>query len=209
MTAPILWSFRRCPYAMRARLAIAKAGVRVELREIVLRAKPEAFLALSPSGTVPSLAVDGSVIDESLDIMRWALAQNDPDHWLDMPDLGWDLIAVADGPFKAALDRTKYASRYPNLDASEARDTACGHLQEWNALLSRNGALTGPRLRLADMAILPFVRQFAMIDKAWFDAQPWPQLSAWLDQFLVSSAFLAIMHKYPPWHPGDAPTPFP
>ncbi|MBU2487130.1 MAG: glutathione S-transferase N-terminal domain-containing protein, partial [Alphaproteobacteria bacterium] len=110
---PVLYSFRRCPYAMRARLAVASAGVEVELREILLRDKPAAFLAASPSATVPCLVTDSGVIDESLDVMLWALTQNDPEGWLQMPEAGHDWITRADGPFKQALDRTKYANRYP------------------------------------------------------------------------------------------------
>jgi glutathione S-transferase len=121
---PILFSFRRCPYAMRARLALVAAGQQVDLREIVLRDKAPAFLAVSPSATVPCLQTANSIIDESLDVMIWALSRNDPLRWMDMPDAGWDWIERADGPFKDALDRTKYASRYPESDAREHRDIA-------------------------------------------------------------------------------------
>ena len=125
---PVLYSFRRCPYAMRARLALAKAGQKVELREVVLKDKPKAFLNISPSATVPCLQSNDAVIDESLDVMVWALTQNDPDRWMAMPPAGWDWIARADGPFKNALDRTKYASRYPGSDAGEHRAIAAQFL---------------------------------------------------------------------------------
>ncbi len=200
---PILYSFRRCPYAMRARLAISAAGVRVELREVVLRDKPDAFLAVSESGTVPCLATQDGAIDESLDIMKWALAQNDPDHWLDMPKTGWDLIAYADGPFKDALDRTKYATRYPDNDPTKQRAIAAGFLAQLDKLITTS-LFDHPTI--ADFAILPFVRQFAFIDKAWFDAQPWPNLHVWLDRFLNADAFERIMQKYPQWSEGDATT---
>ncbi|AXI40879.1 glutathione S-transferase [Sulfitobacter sp. SK011] len=203
---PIFYSFRRCPYAMRARLAIAAAGITVELREVVLRDKPAAFLAASDSGTVPCLVTDQGNIDESLDIMKWALARNDTDHWLDMRDTGWDLIARADGPFKDALDRTKYASRYSDTDAKEQREVAAEFLTE---LDSRIAVWIFERPSIADFAILPFVRQFAFIDKPWFDAQPWPDLQGWLDRFLATDQFENIMLKYPQWSEGDAPTFFP
>ena len=203
--APILWSFRRCPYAMRARLAIRAAGVRVELREILLRDKPAAFLAESPTATVPALRLSNRVLDESLDIMLWALEQNDPAGLLDMPDAGWRLIAANDGPFKAALDRTKYAIRFPETDPFADRDKAARILMGLNTRLTHHAALLGARTTLADLALLPFVRQFAQIDRAWFDAQPWPALIRWLDAFLSSDRFSAIMDKHPPWTPDQAP----
>ncbi|MEO0913929.1 MAG: glutathione S-transferase [Pseudomonadota bacterium] len=203
---PVLYSFRRCPYAMRARLALLVSGVAVELREIVLREKPQAFLEASPSATVPCLVGPEGVIDESLDIMIWALRQCDPEGWLEMPAAGFEWIARADGPFKAALDRTKYASRYPEVDPVEARAKAAAFLGDLDAAL--DGWLFG-RPTLADYALLPFVRQFAFIDKAWFDAQPWPGVQGWLARFLASERFGAIMGKYPPWREGDAPVIFP
>lgn len=204
---PILYSFRRCPYAMRARLAVAASGVQVELREILLRDKAPEFLATSPSATVPCLKTGDQVIDESLDVMKWALAQNDPQGWLNMPDAGHDLIASADGPFKKALDHTKYASRHPDLDSEEERAKAHAFLHELNAELTQT-YLYKDTPSLADMAILPFVRQFANIDKARFDAEPWPNLSRWLEAFTASDQFAEIMNKYPKWHAGDAPTMF-
>ena len=205
---PIFWSFRRCPYAMRARLAVRFADVQVELREILLRDKPQAFLDTSASATVPALKAGDLVIDESLDIMVWALKQNDPLGLLEMPEAGWDLIGANDGPFKAALDHTKYASRYPDMDASEEREKATAHLMELEAMFDGQPWLFGSRPTLADYAILPFVRQFAHIDRAWFDAQDWPELRGWLDRFLESDSFQAIMQKYPPWADGDAATYF-
>ena len=203
---PILYSFRRCPYAMRARLAVQAAGIGVELREVVLRDKPQAFLEASPSATVPCLVTKQSVIDESLDIMIWALGQNDPDHWLDMPSPGWELIAKADGPFKDALDRAKYATRYADSDPAQARDSAATFLADLDAQIT---SWIFDRPTLADYAILPFVRQFAFIDKPWFDAQPWPQLQGWLTRFLASDGFSATMERFPQWSQGDPPTAFP
>ncbi len=205
-TLPAFYSFRRCPYAMRARLALDAAQVQVDLREIVLRDKPQAFLDASPSATVPCLVVEGETIDESLDIMTWALKQDDPEGWMDMPALGNDLIARFDGPFKSALDRTKYASRYPDEDAEQHRTIASAFLNDLNSQL--HGYIFG-KPTLADYAILPFVRQFAMIDKAWFDAQDWPHVQEWLEAFLASDRFARIMAKYPPWQPGNAAVRFP
>ncbi|KQI69519.1 glutathione S-transferase [Loktanella sp. 3ANDIMAR09] len=196
---PVLWSFRRCPYAMRARLAIAAARQVVETREILLRDKPDAFLAVSPSATVPCLVLANRVIDESRDIMVWALQQHDPQDWLDMPAEGHDLIARNDGPFKQALDRTKYANRYPDSDPYQQREIAAEILHDLNRRLQA-GWLFG-RVTLADIAILPFVRQFAQIDRTWFDAQDWPDLRAWLDVFTQSQDFARIMTRRPIWSP--------
>ena len=203
---PILYSFRRCPYAMRARLALAASGCTVEIREIVLRDKPQEFLDASESATVPCLVTDDRVIDESLDIMIWALERNDPDRWLHMPESGADWIERADGPFKSALDRTKYANRYEDIDVSEQRGLASVFLTELDAQID---VWMFEQQTLADFAILPFVRQFAFIDKPWFDAQPWPDLQAWLARFLESPEFAAIMDKYPRWNFGDPPVLFP
>lgn len=203
---PILYSFRRCPYAMRARLALHASECRVELREVVLRDKPAEFLAISPSGTVPCLKHQTGVIDESLDIMIWALEQHDPRGWLNMPDMGHNWITRADGRFKHALDRTKYASRYPDEDAAEHSEIASAFLADLNAVLD---PWIFSKPTLADYAIAPFVRQFAFIDKTWFDAQPWPALQNWLTTFLASPDFDAIMDKYPQWHPEDQAIFFP
>ncbi|MEY8880918.1 glutathione S-transferase [Donghicola sp. XS_ASV15] len=207
-TLPILYSFRRCPYAMRARLGLLSAGVRVELREVVLRDKPAAFLDTSPSGTVPALRIGAEVIDESLDIMVWALRQRDPAGLLEMPSEGWDLIAVNDGPFKSALDHTKYTTRYPQHDPEVERAKAVAHLMDLERRLAAGHWLFGKQETLADLAILPFVRQFAYIDRPWFDAQPWPHLIGWLDRFLQSDAFARVMPKYSQWHEGDTPVIF-
>jgi glutathione S-transferase len=204
---PILYSFRRCPYAMRARLAILSSGIKVELREIVLRDKAPEFLDTSPSGTVPCLKVGKKVIDESLHVMAWALAQNDPQEWMQMPTEGYELMAQCDGPFKHSLDRTKYGTRYPDESTSHHRELASAFMRQLNDQLSPN--LFGDKIKLADMAILPFVRQFAHIDQAWFYAQPWPKVIAWLDAFKASETFNAIMPKYPKWHAGDVPVYFP
>ncbi|WP_411891358.1 glutathione S-transferase [Yoonia sp. SDW83-1] len=206
---PILWSFRRCPYAMRARLAIRSSGIQVALREILLRDKPARFLATSPKATVPVLDTGQEVLEESRDIMIWALSRSDPDGWLDMPPEGHTLIDMCDGPFKTALDHTKYAVRFPDLDEAEEREKAMIFLRTLNDRLSDTRFLMGPRRTLADMAILPFVRQFANTDRVWFDGCGLGPLTAWLDDFLESDAFAAIMRKYPPWQEGQDRVLFP
>jgi len=211
---PILYSFRRCPYAMRARLALGVAKIPCELREVVLRDKPAEMIAASAKATVPVLITpNGRVIDESLDIMRWALAQNDPGDWLrpaiKRPQEMHDLIARADGGFKASLDIYKYASRHPTSDALAMRDTAGEFLLSLNALLVQHTFLFGADMTLADMAILPFVRQFANVDPVWFESQPWSALKSWLDHFLYSPEFAAVMLKYPKWQVGNPVTIFP
>jgi glutathione S-transferase len=208
VSKPVLYSFRRCPYAIRARLAIHYAGLTTEHREILLRDKAEEFLQVSQSKTVPTLVLDDRVLDESYDIMLWALDKNDPENWLEIPTAGIDLIAQADGPFKDALDRTKYASRYPQEEMIINRQTAADFLITLDRMLVE-GFLFGPNPSLADMAILPFVRQFAFIDKFWFDAQPWPSLQRWLEDFLASDLFAAVMPKYPRWQTGDVISDFP
>lgn len=203
---PVLYSFRRCPYAIRARLAIASSQTRVELREISLKEKHPSFLQISPSRTVPCLFASGDVIDESLDIMIWALKRNDPMGWLDMPDAGRDLIAHFDGPFKDALDRTKYAVRHPGLDPVAQRAIAHQILGDLDRSMNE---WVYDQASLADFAILPFVRQFAFVDKALFDAQPWERLHAWLARFLESHAFLNVMDKRAFWQSDDDPIYFP
>lgn len=201
---PILWSFRRCPYAMRARLAIKASGIKVRLREILLRDKPEPFLNASAKGTVPVLELpDGQVIDESLDVMFWALEAHDPQGWLDVrardKDHVEEHLARLDTEFKHHLDRYKYATRYDDVDESEHRAKGVAFLVQWDKLLGAQNALSGDTLGLLDYATLPFVRQFRIADNDWFDAQDWPHLHLWLQQFLASDAFAAVMTKYKPW----------
>ncbi|PUA97187.1 glutathione S-transferase [Acidovorax sp. 107] len=215
MTAlPILYSFRRCPYAMRARLALAVSGQACELREVVLKNKPQGLLLASPKGTVPVLVLpSGQVLEQSLDIMLWALAQHDPEGWLN-PSNGTvadmlALIAECDGPFKQALDRCKYPGRYPDADAALARAQAVDWLQTLESRLTECTGLFGDRATLADMAIAPFVRQFAGIDAAWWSAQPWPRLQAWLAQWQSNPLFDHVMPKLPAWLDGTEGVLFP
>ena len=194
---------------MRARLAIQSSGQQVALQEILLKDKPAAFLAASPKGTVPVLQDGASVIEESREVMLWALGRDDPEGWLDMPTEGFNLIDTCDGPFKAALDHTKYAVRFPDRDEAAERDKALVFLRDLNDRLTLHAFLMGDRRTLADMAILPFVRQFANTDRAWFDAQGLSALTTWLDDFLNSERFRGIMTKYPPWQAGQDQVLFP
>lgn len=194
---------------MRARLAIAASGVQVELREILLRDKPQAFVETSPKATVPVLVDGDTIIEESRDIMLWALSKGDPLGWLDMDDEGHALIDTCDGPFKTALDHTKYAVRFPDLNVAEERSKAMVFLSALNKRLAETPHLMGPKPKLADMAILPFVRQFANTDRTWFDQQGLEPLKRWLDTFLASDQFAAIMKKYPAWQTGQDQVFFP
>jgi len=237
---PVFYSFRRCPYAMRARLAIAASGQQCELREVVLRDKPPALIAASPKGTVPVLVLpDGRVIDQSLDIMRWALDRQDAEGWLpqsaDEQAKTDALIAACDGDFKRHLDRYKYPNRYvapadhaaladtgvdqPPTHASAVdvegftlahRTAGAAFVQRLEAQLDRSKpCLLGDRWSLADAAILPFIRQFAATDQAWFDAQAWPAVQGWLADFVQSARYLAVMDKYPRWESGTPGQRFP
>jgi glutathione S-transferase len=205
---PILYSFRRCPYAIRARLAIASSGVKVTLREVLLRDKAQAFLDVSPSATGPCLVTQDAVLDESFDIMLWALKHNDPDGLLTMPKDGFALIETFDDAFKSALDKTKYAVRHPDGDPEETRAEAMAILNNLEQQLA-SGWLYEGRQTLADIAVLPFVRQFAMIDKTRFDAEATPHVSRWLETFLKSFQFNNVMQKYAPWQKGDPALTFP
>ncbi len=196
MSEALLYSFRRCPYAMRARLALRYSGVAVRIVEVSLKAKPQEMLTLSPKGTVPVLSVDGQVIDESLAIMQWALAQHDPDDWL----LGGDpavlaLIAENDGGFKNSLNRYKYAERYPEYPMEHYRAEGAVFLHTLEGLLAERAYLLAEHLSLADMALAPFVRQFAHVDRDWFARAPYPRLQQWLDEFLQSPLFIGVMAK--------------
>jgi len=203
---PILYSFRRCPYAMRARLALAISVTICEIREVKLAAKPAQMLAASPKGTVPVLVLpDGTVIEESLEIMQWALARNDPEGWLQRNDDA--LIAANDGAFKHHLDRYKYPERHGSAPL-EHRAAALDILAGLEQRLNGQVYLCGNRRGLADMAIFPFIRQFAATDRDWFDAQPLPYLRSWLDGHLASPLFAAIMLRLAPWQAGDEPVLF-
>ena len=195
---PILYSFRRCPYAMRARLALDVSAQLHEVREVALRDKPAEMLLASAKGTVPVLVdIDGTVIDESLDIMMWALRRNDPEGWLtpereDFVTMS-TLIRHFDEQFKWHLDRYKYPNRYADADSELSRAQAVASLLLLEARLRTSSYLFGSRTALADMAIAPFVRQFANVDPAWFSRQPLPDTTRWLTAILESPRFIRIM----------------
>lgn len=211
---PVLYSFRRCPYAMRARLAIHYSGITVELREVVLRDKPASMLDASPKGEVPVLSLpDGMVLEESLDIIHWALSHNDPQHWLPADEAArhqaMALIEENDNDFKHNLDRYKYPERYPNEQGVDYGSKGEVFLQKLEHCLNQQRYLLGEQPGISDIAILPFIRQFAHTDKDRFDQLPYPRLQQWLCEFLESELFTSVMQKYPAWQPGDAPTCFP
>jgi glutathione S-transferase len=209
-TLPILYSFRRCPYAMRARLALFVSGQVCELREVVLGHKPPALLEASAKGTVPVLVLaDGEVIDQSLDIMLWALRRHDPRHWWPTDDNAQAqmlaLVATCDGEFKHHLDRYKYPQRFGLTDATPHRKQGAQWLNDLNRRLLAKPFLTGETESLADAAIAPFVRQFAHTDPTWFAGQPWPALQTWLMAFENSASYQLAMTKYAPWQAGQTP----
>jgi len=199
-----LFSFRRCPYAIRARLALAMSGAELDLVEVSLRNKPERMLELSPKGTVPVVELDdGTVIDESLDIMLWTLNNHDPKGWLGRDEATQKemlkLIEDNDGDFKHHLDRTKYAIRYDGADPELHRQSANQFLTVLSSRLEKQPYLMGASAKLADWAILPFIRQFANIDRSRFDATTHPRLGAWLDEGLASELFQTVMQKRSRW----------
>lgn len=206
---PVLYSFRRCPYAMRARLALVYAGIQVELREVDLNDMPDVLCELVPDNqTVPVLQLPhGQVLDESWDIVLWAVRENDPDGWLGENESylidadQW--IEMNDYSFKDDLDHYKYADRYPEHSADYYRSQAELFLQDLEDQLNATACLLGDRLSIADIGVLPFIRQFAYVDKDWFDQAPYPSVKAWLQAFLESALFAAIMDRYPVWQPGD------
>jgi glutathione S-transferase len=204
MADHVLYSFRRCPYAIRARLALAVSGIRYELREVRLSNKPSEMLAISPKGTVPVFQMaDGTVLEESLTIMRWALAIRDPEDWLARDDPA--LIASNDGMFKHHLDRYKYPDRHGS-DSASHRDLGLAYLQELEARLGAGGQLCGTKTGLTDAAIMPFVRQFAAVDLDWFDCLPLPRLKTWLAGHLASNLFEGVMQRAGPWSPSERST---
>ena len=201
MAEAILYSFRRCPYAMRARMALHVSGVAYEHREVVLRDKPAAMLEVSPKGTVPVfVTAEGEGLEESLDIIRHALAQNDPEGWLGRDDQA--LVAANDGPFKHHLDRYKYASRYEDADPDRHRASAIEILAELDQRLSASTYLCGDKPGFADIAIFPFVRQFANHDRERFEGDGMVHLQAWLEGLVSSGLFAAVMEKHPKWEPA-------
>lgn len=202
MTLPILYSFRRCPFAMRARMGLLVAGVGCEIREVVLRDKPAELLAASPKGTVPVLVLPGGrVIDQSLEILRWALAVDDPEDWLGGDNAA--LIAENDATFKHHLDRYKYADRH-GADPAAHRTAGSAWLAKLDDRLGAHANLCRDTRALTDVAIFPFVRQFAAVEPAWFAMQPLARVQAWLGRHAESPLFGLTMTRRERWRPANA-----
>lgn len=204
MSRPILYSFRRCPYAMRARLAIARANVQVELREVVLRDKPEHMIAMSPKATVPVLILpDGHIIDESFDVMDWAIGHEGAS----VDERG--LVMACDAEFKPWLDRYKYPNKHEDYDRDETLKNAGAYLNKLEERLEKNTFLFGEERGFADIGIAPFVRQFAHVDRDWFLQSEWKNVIDWYSEFIEWDGFKLIMTKHPKWVDGDPVTLFP
>jgi glutathione S-transferase len=187
---------------MRARMALAYSGIAVEIREISFREKPGSLLAISSKGTVPVLQSDGLVIEQSYDIMKWALGQSDPDQWLSVQTESVidEWVEKNDGPFKKLLDQYKYPDRYPDISLEETLSQAMAlFLGPINQQLKANPYLLGPKLSLADIALFPFVRQFAMVHPDWLDQSGLLFLKQWLNERLESPLFIGVMQKNPTW----------
>ena len=208
---PILYSFRRCPYAMRARMAIHISGQKCELREVLLRDKPPSMLEYSAKGTVPVLILqDNKVIDESLDVIDWALNLNDPDNWQRSKDTEKtkELIKINDGEFKYHLDRYKYSKRYDNEDPEFHRKRCLKFIESINNELNNSEYIFDDNISYADIVLLPFIRQYRIADIEWFDSLPYNNLKKWLSSFLDSYLLNSIMKKYDLWKEGDEVTIF-
>ena len=197
----ILYSYRRCPYAMRARMALRYASIKVEHREIELRNKPQSMLQVSPKGTVPVLCVGDMVLDQSIDIMRWALKQSDPDGWGNVDDvIAQTWVNKNDGPFKALLDQYKYPNRFPELDQEVILNDALElMLLPMEKSLQAHPYLLGNKMTWIDVAIFPFIRQFSMVNQRQFEQLPIPATKEWLAQHVQSELFNGVMQKYPVW----------
>ena len=198
---PILYSFRRCPYAIRARMAIAYASINLEVREVSLANKPPEMTHISPKGTVPVLQLDNRIIDESIEVMAWALEQSDPDNWLalDLQQQQQTLIEENDNSFKAWLDKYKYWDRFPEQSQQAYRGQAEKFISKLDIKLNENRYLLGNKICVADMAIFPFIRQFAFVDKDWFDQTNYLGLQRWLSEILNSPLFTQVMKKHSVW----------
>ena len=213
MATPILYSFRRCPYCMRAHMALKQAGIKVELREIKLSDMPEEALAVSPDETVPVLVLpDGKVIDESWEIVKWALAQNDPDNWLgknksaDEKTFLLDaeiLIESNDYSFKLDLDHYKYADRHPEHDQAHYREACEEFIEDLEEMLKQKTYLIAEHLSLADIGVFPFIRQFSLVDADWFQQAPYPNVQRWLQGLINSTLFQNVFQKHDIWQKGD------
>ena len=201
---PILYSFRRCPFAIRARSVLYACNITCEIREVVLRDKPQEMIAISPKATVPVLELSsGEVIDESQDIVNWAVSQNDPNDWAIYLDEMNALIEINDHQFKTHLDKYKYASRSPELSMEEHRKNGEFFLKQLDEILSQKKFLSADVQSVTDLAIFPFIRQFAFVDKNFFDNLPYRHLQNWLELNLQSAIFKNVMNKHDRWQAGD------
>jgi glutathione S-transferase len=199
MQLPILYSYRRCPYAMRARMALYVANIQIEIREIALRNKPLHMLQVSPKGTVPVLVLaDGQVIEQSIDIMDWALQQHDPEGWLQVGHQQRDhWLTQNDGPFKRLLDCYKYPERYPALTQIAYRSQALAYIDQLELQLTQHTFLLGTHPSIVDVAIFPFIRQFVAVDADWFAQSGYQKVMHWLNHWVNSPLFAQVMQKYP------------
>jgi len=212
MNTVILYSFRRCPYCMRAHMALKYAGIKAELREVDLKALPDALLNISSSNTVPVLLVHeqpdaATVLDESWDIVKWSLQQNDPDNWL-----GKDgqhlldaeiLVETNDFSFKTDLDHYKYADRHPEHPVEYYRELCEEFIQELEDKLVDNRYLLADSVSLADIAVFPFVRQFSLVDKSWFEQPSYRRVQRWLAALTSTGLFENVFQKFDNWKAGD------
>jgi glutathione S-transferase len=207
---PILYSFRRCPYAMRARFALYGCQIKCELREIVLRDKPFEMVEISPKATVPVLLTPtGQVVDESYDIILWAVEKNDVLNWRKDLNQLKGLIKINDCEFKPHLDKYKYSSRYPDLTKTDHQNNAKFYLEYLESILKNHPFLSGDQQSITDLAVFPFIRQFANVEKTYFDALPYSHLQSWLEHHIKSDLFHNIMKKYDPWTPQQEKIFFP
>ena len=204
VSLPILYSFRRCPYAIRARLALLNSNSIVELREVVLRDRPLSLLEYSPKGTVPVLVLaNGEILEESMDIMLWCIGE-------DMLIGDWqELVELNDIEFKGNLDRYKYPDRFDDVTSMEFHRNKCLEILNSFNLRLDGGFLMGNGLSIADLVLVPFIRQFANTDRGWFEQQDIPNVKRWMDGILQSELFISSMIKYDQWHEGDELTYFP
>ena len=204
MNAPCLYSFRRCPYAIRARMTLAYSAIRVEIREIKLSNMPQEFLDLSPKATVPVLRLgDGTLFEQSLDIMHWALSIADPQQWLVDDSDSQELIRQNDEDFKPLLDTYKYANRFPRLSQQGHRNGAEYFLRQLEDKLCQHPFLVSERITITDVAIMPFIRQFAGVEPKWFEQCEFAGVRRWLNQQIDSELFKSVMSKHVFWQPGN------
>lgn len=205
---PILYSFRRCPYCIRAHMALKVSGIKVELRDVKLNDMPEEATRISPKATVPILKLpDGTCLDESWDIVKWALQQNDPDSWQGNNNVFLSdaeaLIELNDFSFKENLDHYKYFDRYPEHNQRYYRHAGEVFIAKLEKMLTKNQYLLGDKISLADISVFPFIRQFSLVDKTWFDSSPYPHLQQWLDSFINQALFQQVFQKHKVWLPGN------